>query len=172
MKTAFILACVLAAATASDAVHKFKDVVRKVKKGSEIAEHRMFNLVNKAMAEYKDFRGRNREADDKWAALDIEVDGETKQVYIAAPFWFTGTPDGKKIEIPYGGRLYLSNSYSVDPEQYFRPNFLGATVEYDVDLSQLTCGCVAALYLVSMPGKKQDGTFDPSGDKLYYCDAN
>jgi len=41
-----------------------------------------------------------------------------------------------------------------------------------VDLSQLGCGCVAALYLVSMPGKKQDGTFDPSDDKLYYCDAN
>ena len=34
------------------------------------------------------------------------------------------------------------------------------------------CGCVAALYLVSMPARKQDGSFDPAGDKLYYCDAN
>ena len=75
------------------------------------------------------------ETNDNWAALNIEVDGQDQQVYIAAPFWFTGTPDGHKIEIPYGGRIYLSNTYSVDPEKYFRPNFLGATVEYDVDLS-------------------------------------
>ena len=64
------------------------------------------------MAEYRDFKKSANESndDDKWAALNIEVDGENKEVYIAAPFWFTGTPDGHKIEIPYGGRLYLSNS--------------------------------------------------------------
>ena len=112
-----------------------------------------------------------RDADDEWAALNIEVDGETKKVYLATPVWFTGT-GGDKIEIPYGGRLYLSDSYSLDPTKFFKPNFLGATVEYDVDLSQLECNCVAALYLVSMPGKKSDGSYDPSEDKHYYCDAN
>lgn len=31
---------------------------------------------------------------------------------------------------------------------YFLPNLLGGSVEYDVDLSQHECGCIAAFYLV------------------------
>jgi len=45
-------------------------------------------------------------------------------------------------------------------------------MEYDVDLSQVTCGCNAALYTVLMPGVGSDGLPFPSDDGMHYCDAN
>ena len=45
-------------------------------------------------------------------------------------------------------------------------------MEYDMDMSQAECGCVAALYTVLMPGKKENGEYEPSNDQMYYCDAN
>ena len=59
----------------------------------------------------------------------------------------------------------------MDPSQYYRPNLLGGSVEYDVDLSQSNCGCVAAFYLVGAPGKNRNGVYWNT-DGYYYCDAN
>ena len=169
MRTTFALSCVLAIAFGKhDRASKFLDNVKdKIEKG----ESRAHDIYDKVKEKYDDYKTKMSEANDDWAALNIELDGQTKQVYLATPIWFTGT-GGDKIEIPFGGRLYFSESYSLDPEKFFKPNFLGATVEYDVDLSQLECGCVAAFYLVSMPGRNSDGSFDPSEDTHYYCDAN
>lgn len=55
---------------------------------------------------------------------------------------------------------------------FYTPNLLGGQVEYDMDLSQSSCSCNAALYLVSMPGKDWNGNPDPSSGGDYYCDAN
>ena len=169
MRTTFALSCVLAVAFSRH--HKLGSFVDNVKDSIENGETRAHDIYDKVKEKYDDYKNKMSEANDEWAALDIEVDGKTEKVYLATPVWFTGT-GGDKIEIPYGGRLYLSDSYSLDPTKFFKPNFLGATVEYDVDLSQLECNCVAAFYLVSMPGKKSDGSYDPSEDTHYYCDAN
>lgn len=59
----------------------------------------------------------------------------------------------------------------MDPAQYYKPNLLGGSVEYDVDLSKENCGCVAAFYLVGAPGKNRSGQFWNT-DGYYYCDAN
>ena len=45
-------------------------------------------------------------------------------------------------------------------------------MEYDVDMSQVTCGCVAALYTVLMPGKQWNGDYANGEHNMYYCDAN
>jgi len=45
-------------------------------------------------------------------------------------------------------------------------------MEYDVDLSEVECGCNAALYTVSMPGVGSNGLPFPSDDGMHYCDAN
>ena len=169
MKTSFIIGCFLAAIDARSP--RVKDFVHNVKDKLTRKEEKIHDIYDEVKDKYDDFKNKMKEANDDWASLNIEVDGKTDKVYLATPKWFTGT-GGDKIEIPFGGRLYLSNSYSLDPENYFKPNFLGATVEYEVDLSQLECNCVAAFYLVSMPGKKADGSDDPSEDMKYYCDAN
>ena len=58
-----------------------------------------------------------------------------------------------------------------DPK-YFKPNLLGGSVEWDIDLSNHECGCIAAWYLVKMPGKDDDGNLWMDTDGYGYCDAN
>ena len=65
----------------------------------------------------------------------------------------------------------LMESPSMDPTKIYRPNLLGGSVDYDVDLSQSNCGCIAAFYLVSAPGKNSSGQYWNT-DGYYYCDGN
>ena len=44
-------------------------------------------------------------------------------------------------------------------------------MEYDVDLSTVSCGCNAALYVIGMPGVGSDGQPFESSDGMHYCDA-
>lgn len=105
-----------------------------------------------------------------WVAFNITQDGVVSTKYIAVPSWFSGG-GGSKLIIPYGGRGHISNTPSLNHEHFYTPNLLGASVEYDVDLSQMDCGCVAAFYLVGMPGKNSSGNYWNT-DGFYYCDAN
>lgn len=95
-------------------------------------------------------------------------------MYIASPSWFEGNSaqSSSALDIPWGGRIYLAESPNVDPEAIFSPRLLGGFLEYTVDLSTTTCGCVAALYTALLPGRTQSGGFEPSNDGLYYCDAS
>lgn len=76
------------------------------------------------------------------------------------------------FEIGFNARVYFTESQTWDPNAYFKPNLLGGSMEYDVDLSQVTCGCNAAMYMISMPGIGSDGKPFPSKDGMHYCDAN
>ena len=73
----------------------------------------------------------------------------------------------------FNGRAYFSNTQMFDKSQFFAPNLLGGSMEYDVDLSQVGCNCNAALYLIEMPAKNANGSFRAGeSDGMYYCDAN
>ena len=73
--------------------------------------------------------------------------------------------------MPSASGTYLSETPWLDPNKYFKPNLLGGSVEYDVDLSRRNCGCVAAFYLIKMPGVNENGDYWET-DGYYYCDAN
>ena len=62
--------------------------------------------------------------------------------------------------------MYLSNSATLDTNDYFTPNMLGGSIQYDVDLSEVGCSCNTALYTVLMPA------LDNTSDAFKYCDAN
>lgn len=113
-------------------------------------------------------------AANNWEELEISVDGKPKTVYIASPDWFEGgsSAGADALDIPWGGRVYLAEAPNVDPEAIFKPKLLGGYLEYTVDLSATTCGCVAALYTSLLPGRTPSGDYEPSGDGLYYCDAS
>ena len=63
-------------------------------------------------------------------------------------------------------RAYFSTSPVPDPDKYFTPNLLGGYVTYDVDISELPCGCITAMYAVMMPARQQDGSL---WDRAYWC---
>jgi len=73
--------------------------------------------------------------------------------------------------MPFNSRAILIETPTVDPNHYYRPNLLGGSLDYDVDLSLSNCGCIAAFYLVKTPGKASNGNYWNT-DGYYYCDGN
>ena len=69
------------------------------------------------------------------------------------------------IGFNYNNRMYLSESPTLDTSAYFKPNLLGGSIEFDVDLSQSGCGCLTALYAIVMPASQN------TNDPFQYCDA-
>jgi hypothetical protein len=108
------------------------------------------------------------EVPNGWNSIQITQDGAPKTLYVASGSYASG---GNRVTIPYNNRAILSQTPNMDPKQYYRPNLLGGSVEYDVDLSQSNCGCIAAFYLVGAPGKNRNGDYWNT-DGYYYCDAN
>ena len=66
----------------------------------------------------------------------------------------------------YNNRMYLSTADASGSSTLLMVNLVGAVLEYDMDMSQVGCGCLTALYTVSMPG------LDNNSDPFQYCDAN
>jgi len=102
--------------------------------------------------------------------IDITVDGVKKTYYRQTGDSNTGSGDYIHFGGPDGMKI-SEKSYS-DPWSFFTPNLLGGSVEYDVDLSQMECGCVAAFYLVLSPALDWNGNPVPGSGNDYYCDAN
>jgi hypothetical protein len=80
-------------------------------------------------------------------------------------------PLGSGFKMGFNGRAYLTTSKNWDPSAYFRPNLLGGSMEYDVDLREASCGCLAAVYMVGMPGVGSNGEPFESSDGMHYCDG-
>lgn len=91
-------------------------------------------------------------------------------MYVVNKPWFQGG-SGSKISLPYGGRSYLATSDKLGPDNFFRPNLAGGSIEYDVDLTRVKCSCNAAVYLAYMPGHRPDGSYMNSQNNDYYCDG-
>lgn len=45
-------------------------------------------------------------------------------------------------------------------------------MEFDTNLAHSECGCVLAMYMVSMPARNSDGSYNSGEKGQYYCDAN
>ena len=114
-----------------------------------------------------------------YPTLEIMENGVQKTLFVQYPEW-TPTDDviitGDQIDFEataqstvryeFAKRLYLSESSTLDNTQFYRPNLLGGILEYDVDLSDVSCGCVAQFAGVMMP---TDANWR---DPFHYCDAN
>ena len=102
-------------------------------------------------------------------AIEVTVDGQKQTKYVASD---QCTADGAHFKCPQNGRGYIMNSETLDTNNpdYWTVDLAGATIEYDVDLSDHGCGCLNAFYTVTMPAKNENGQFDIS-DGYFYCDA-
>jgi len=117
-------------------------------------------------------QGESWKYNDPWQRLGVTMDGEDLDLFIVRTHWSDITPLGETgYNMGFNGRAYLSTSQDWNKDNYFRPNLLGGSMEYDVDLSQVSCGCNAALYTIRMPGVGSNGLPFESSDGLHYCDA-
>ena len=104
--------------------------------------------------------------------IDITENGKPMKKYVVGGG--NVAINGAEANFPQS-RWYLGNkdgNGGYAPDIYYAPNLLGGSIEYDVNLSQASCGCNIALYLVQMPGYNADGSPNPSQGGDYYCDAN
>mmetsp|Transcript_44973 Transcript_44973/g.95913 ORF Transcript_44973/g.95913 Transcript_44973/m.95913 type:complete len:915 (-) Transcript_44973:333-3077(-) len=107
---------------------------------------------------------------------DFQVDGHGKVSLV--PFGWKAadaahvevTPRGHVLSPRMGSRGYFADTCVpgvYNHSQYLALKLLGKTLSYTVDISGATCGCNAAVYLVSMHWNKV-----ASECSDYYCDAN
>ena len=92
-------------------------------------------------------------------SMTITENGQTKTVYLGHPDWYSGVADDG-VNLPEGARSYFFNTPDVDPNAVYRPNLLGGSVEFDIDMSGVECGCIAAFYLAKMPAYDASGNVE------------
>lgn len=105
------------------------------------------------------------QSNPEFPALTATVDGEDTTLYVQYPDWADAQTSGSEVTFDYNNRMYLSTQPTLDTSKYFMPNMLGGSLEWDVDLSEVGCGCLTALYAIGMPA------VDNGSDPFQYCDA-
>ena len=84
-------------------------------------------------------------------------DGSKTPVHVMQSGGATGTVDLSEdsITLRHGGyRVYLTKTCGAafTPGAYLELSLLGKALSFSVDLSHVSCGCNAAMYLTGMPG--------------------
>ena len=103
--------------------------------------------------------------------LIVDVDEVETVLYVQYPYaWSRRSPtdNDSTLSFDFNNRMHLSTQQEIDRNAFFTPNMLGGSIEYDVDLSKVGCGCVTAIYSVLMPAVDSPQNAFPFG----YCDAN
>ena len=104
-------------------------------------------------------------AQDTYPSITVDYDGVMTELYVQYPSWSEATTsaDNTVVSFDFNNKMYLSWSPTLDTSQYFTPDLLGGYLEYDVDMSQVGCGCLTAFYAVMMPA------VDNVNDPFQYC---
>ena len=70
------------------------------------------------------------------------------------------------------GRSYFVTDMTDDGNDYFfKPQLLGGSVEFDIDLRGVECGCSTSLELLGMPGLDENGDIRIGNNGIPNCDA-
>jgi len=94
------------------------------------------------------------------------VNDEPTVLYVQYPeYWSEATASGDSVSFDWNNRMYLSTQPTLSTSAYFKPNLLGGSIEFDVDLNESGCGCLTALYTIVMPTSANDS------DPFQYCDG-
>ena len=112
-------------------------------------------------------------AADQQVAFSVrpKLDGEYIDLFMHQTEWSDMSVDEGQNEMTMNGkdRAYLSWSETPEPHSYFKPNLVGGYMSYDVDISNVPCGCVTALYQTLMPARTENG--DLFERAYWYCGA-
>ena len=103
--------------------------------------------------------------------ITININGKDTTKYIVSD-WCSS--EGKSYICNMNNRGFIMNSevYESTAPDFYRPNLLGGSIEWDVNVGEFECGCLNTFYTVKMPSKDWNGNLSTAGDSWYYCDAN
>ena len=93
-------------------------------------------------------------------------DDQPTTLYVQYPeYWAQAHATGSEIAFDWNNRMYLSTTPTLSTSTYFKPNLLGGSIEFDVNLNRSDCGCLTALYAIVMPATLNND------DPFQYCDG-
>jgi len=127
--------------------------------------------VQASDAKFPAYAAKQGEANQNFTPLQVTEDGVSKTKYIASD---ACTSSGSTYTCPgTGGRGYIIDDANFDRSNpnFWTPNLLGGSVEWDADMSQHECGCFNTFYTVAMPGRDNGGGLW-TADDFFYCDGN
>ena len=80
-------------------------------------------------------------------SVKITIDGVETTKYLASDDCFA---EGNSVHCPHGGRGFLVNEpwFELNDPNFYTPSLKGASIEFDVDLSQTDCGNLSNLSIV------------------------
>ena len=113
------------------------------------------------------------QAQEVYERIGATLDGAPLDLYVQHMWWSQPaqiSSDDSTLTMSHNTRMFLSTSPTKDVDAYFKPNLLGGYMEFDTEISQKNCSCVAALYTIIQPGRKIDGSLNDQDH--WYCDAN
>jgi len=97
-----------------------------------------------------------------WTRFKIKEDGQCKRMFSQSKEFSSAIIDGKTIEIHANNSLSIYEHEEALDSYAYKPNLMGGSIEYDVNLVGLNSGCVFGVYLVESdnsrcsPNESQD----------------
>ena len=80
--------------------------------------------------------------------IEVDVNGGTRNMYMVG----SGSSAGASgYTLHHNSGVKLVQKDGMDPNQFFKPDLLGGSIEYDIGLKDVDCRCNAAFYMVSSP---------------------
>lgn len=70
--------------------------------------------------------------------VTIQEDGKPKNLFTAGSSWAPVSEVSNGFNLPHSGRTYLATKNgngSFTPDMFYRPNLLGGSIEWDMNLS-------------------------------------
>lgn len=98
----------------------------------------------------------------EWESFEITQDGLTKGMFSQSKEFSVAYIEGKSMEIMGNNSLSIQEAQQASDSSAYKPNLMGGSIEYDVNLAGVNSGCVAGVYLVESdnsrcsPNESQD----------------
>ena len=114
----------------------------------------------------------------QFPAITVMENGVAQTKYVVGVGKPSDVANSTQVVCPHNSQTYLANNEGkgtnhwdtvLTGDMFYKPNLLGGSFEYDIDLSQSTCGCLATVYFTGMPGIDTSGKPDPRSNVSYYC---
>ena len=106
-----------------------------------------------------------------YSPITLNINGKDVTKYIVSD-WCTSEGTSYSCNMNNRGHIMNTATFDFDAPDFYKPNLLGGSIEWDVNVSEFECGCISSFYAVKMPSRDWDGKLSTTGDSWYYCDSN